>query len=592
VAPFPASPGTGATGARSPFEMKTAVLLSRVAPAALALLLWNPWTFEWLIGTPNLYPAWARLAVCAPGLCVAALCIASALRPQGRLLTRLALAGATCALLVPLAGEGLIRLGIARGFDDLRDPGSYADPMGDDDYWKLAYAWNRTAQERVRADRELDPRIGRWNPGTRQKPAVVVRDEARDLPPGEDDPIFFFGDSFVGGVPSVPPELSLTAQLDRRLPGLAVYNYGVGGYGVDQAYLRCESALLKLKGTRRPIVLFGVLTVDLDRTIVSVRDFYPKPHFALEDGELVLGNVPLGDPVRWFEEHPPAVRSFFAAFVATKMRVAAAEGRWWESGYRRDHKMRVNRRILEEVVRLAREHDLPLMFVLFANENELSGGWRGPFLARVFDELGVPWVDTRDVIRASKQPAYGADRHFNAHGNALAAQVIAERVGRGLGGRTFEVRDPALYEMFVTPPDAVVCDPPASHETARMLDVLLVRAPSEMRFSVAPGEWLVRAGFGILPRGYRDADATRGVRFSVRARDPDGTERELWSTRLDPAARPEQRPLQQLVLPFAASQACELLLRTDADPQGGGANDLAFWTAVEIAPAEPGDAAR
>jgi len=575
--------------------MKSTVWLSRAAPAVLALLLWNPWTFEILIGTRSLYPAWARLAVFAPALGVAALCAASALLPRRRILAKLVLLAVSLALVAPLVGEGLIRLGIALDLSGLREPGLYADPHADDDYWKLAYAWNSEAQARVRTSAGRHPRIGLWNPGTRTNPRVVVRDEARDLPAGE-DVVLFFGDSFVGGVRSVPPDLSLPAQIDDRLRGVAVINYGVGGYGVDQSYLRFEEAVRKLGG-RRPVILFGVLTVDLDRTIVSVRDFFPKPRFALVDGELVLENVPLwesgaGDPARWFEEHPPAVRSYFAAYLARRMRWAAAGGRWWESGYRRDTKMQVNRRILEEVVSLARAQGLPLLFVLFANENELVTGWRGPFLARVFDELGVPWVDTRGAIRASPARAYGDDWHFNAIGNALAARAIAERLGQGLEGRVFEVvdrevgqlgRDADLYRMFVTPPDSVVCDPPPSPRQAYDLQVLLVGTPSEMSFSVGPGAWLVRGGFGILPRGYRQ-DGSDGVRFSVLARRPDGTERPLWNELLDPASRPEHRPPQALDVAFESQEPAEILLRTEAGPAGRPEGDLAYWTAVRIVP--------
>jgi len=81
-------------------------------------------------------------------------------------------------------------------------------------------------------------------------------------------------------------------------PALEVLNYGVGGYGLDQAFLR----YLKVGGDFRPdIVLIGYMSENMGRSVSVYRPFlvpqgggiYSKPRFRLEDGKLVLRPNPL-----------------------------------------------------------------------------------------------------------------------------------------------------------------------------------------------------------------------------------------------------------------------------------------------------------
>ena len=84
-------------------------------------------------------------------------------------------------------------------------------------------------------------------------------------------------------------------------------NYGVGGYGVDQTYLLMSSSVAQY---RNPVIVFSLLTEDLDRALLSVREG-PKPRYVLDDGKLESRMIPIDrDPADSFARTNPAIRSY------------------------------------------------------------------------------------------------------------------------------------------------------------------------------------------------------------------------------------------------------------------------------------------
>jgi hypothetical protein len=77
-----------------------------------------------------------------------------------------------------------------------------------------------------------------------------------------------------------------------------VFNFGGGGYGTDQAYLRFQAEYSKAK---TPLVALGLITENINRIVNVYRPFYfertgdllSKPRFILKDGERVLLDNPL-----------------------------------------------------------------------------------------------------------------------------------------------------------------------------------------------------------------------------------------------------------------------------------------------------------
>jgi lysophospholipase L1-like esterase len=123
-----------------------------------------------------------------------------------------------------------------------------------------------------------------------------------------------FGDSFVYGN-EVGPEESWPARLERMHPTLEVLNFGVGGYGVDQALLRYRQ---EGAAFRPNIVIMGFTPDDLRRVVNVYRRFissheWPmaKPRFRpVPGGRLELVPTPLQSvsDYRRLLDDPGAVR--------------------------------------------------------------------------------------------------------------------------------------------------------------------------------------------------------------------------------------------------------------------------------------------
>jgi hypothetical protein len=123
--------------------------------------------------------------------------------------------------------------------------------------------------------------------------------EYSELPSSELVRIATFGDSFTHG-DEVRNEDTWQAQLERCNAKLEVLNFGVGGYGPDQAYLRYQKVGRKYSAS---IILIGFLSENIYRTMNVFRPFYAphnslplsKPRFLVQDGKFILLPNPLSD---------------------------------------------------------------------------------------------------------------------------------------------------------------------------------------------------------------------------------------------------------------------------------------------------------
>lgn len=126
----------------------------------------------------------------------------------------------------------------------------------------------------LRADREYTPR----------PPAGKLR-------------IATFGDSYTHGT-DVGNADTWQAALERLDPRLEVLNFGVGAYGLDQAYLRYREDGRRFASQ---VVLIGLMSENIFRSVSVFRPFYVprtgaplgKPRFVLRDGGLALLPNPL-----------------------------------------------------------------------------------------------------------------------------------------------------------------------------------------------------------------------------------------------------------------------------------------------------------
>jgi len=154
---------------------------------------------------------------------------------------------------------------------------------------------------------ELDPELGwRYRPGYARGADRINEQGTRNLhryapsPPSDAIRVAVFGDSFVYGN-EVGTADAWPSRLEAIDPRFEAPNYGVGGYGADQALLRYRRDGLTL---HPQVVVLGFTPDDLRRLVNVYRRFiddreWPlaKPRFALDDrGALQLIPSPLQRP--------------------------------------------------------------------------------------------------------------------------------------------------------------------------------------------------------------------------------------------------------------------------------------------------------
>jgi hypothetical protein len=110
--------------------------------------------------------------------------------------------------------------------------------------------------------------------------------------------VVVLGDSFTFGE-GVSDDETFCAHLARALPDTDIINMGVHGYGYGQMCITLEQEGVKY---RPDVVLIGFVYDDMNRTVLSFRDF-AKPRFTLEGERLVLTHTPVPPPpdvlARW-----------------------------------------------------------------------------------------------------------------------------------------------------------------------------------------------------------------------------------------------------------------------------------------------------
>ena len=330
--------------------------------------------------------------------------------------------------LVVLVGEGAFRLGVVLGSASFKNPGLYADWTSDDDYWKLRHLWGRKVSPESKEP--LDPFLGWVVPKSPTNPLGAAMDKTEKSQPIEYERpnILFFGDSFVQGQGDFSKRLP--QQLAAIMPGVPVHNLGVRGYGVDQIYLRTLQISHSFK---RPAWVIGLLTVDLDRSVLRFRTG-PKPYFELPAGKLEVRGVPMEpDADRFLKNSPPEIDSYLFAFLKRRWTLLLAKGNELELTEGRDLKKEINAKILGELVSEARTRGIPLVFSLFYNREELSYvGWREKFLKEQLTHLGASFVDSKELLLSSAKASgasleafYLPEGHLNEKGNEIVARAIA-----------------------------------------------------------------------------------------------------------------------------------------------------------------------
>ncbi len=130
----------------------------------------------------------------------------------------------------------------------------------------------------------VNPRLG-WpsEQALQEERDDLARTIAAAPDPGAGFPISAYGDSFTAGYGVDPPHA--WSNVLGKMLGCPIANYGVPGYGTDQAYLRFHENT----GDHAKIVLLGVLSENIQRNVNQLRNFLipsdqcqTKPRFILD----------------------------------------------------------------------------------------------------------------------------------------------------------------------------------------------------------------------------------------------------------------------------------------------------------------------
>ncbi len=236
-----------------------------------------------------------------------------------------------------------------------------------------------------------------------------------------------------------------------------VLNFGVPGFGVDQAYLRYQRDVRPLKPD---IVVFGLISHDLMRsmTVYSFIRFpewespYSKPRFVTEGEDLRLLNTPLLNPTTIFSmgsvqqlpflEYEPGYQasdwqwklyhsSYIARFVTSKF-PRWPEGRPETSGRMQNE---INQKILRSFIASAeRAGSTPVILYLPAPTDfgaDATTGARGWLRS-----AGIPYLDATPCL--NKLPVSdrfvtieGRRGHFTPKANQILADLLYRTLNAG-----------------------------------------------------------------------------------------------------------------------------------------------------------------
>ncbi len=306
-------------------------------------------------------------------------------------------------------------------FDRLRAPDNYADYFSDDDYYKLSYLFNNKKISDI-----PHPLLG-WSGNFSS--TTYIHDDSHNLQSRR--PVLLYGDSFAAR----PHFQTILNNAPEFSQDYYLLNYGVGGYGVGQIFLLFQKSVHLYDD---PFVVVSLMTLDLDRTVLSVRSGQ-KPYFQMENGVLTLKGVPINpDPHDFFIRHPPQITSYVYRRILYAYLPDEAVSILRPNQARIEEKKAVNEQIVLEIIKELRENDLDFIFLIFhphwpgVSTLDSESDWRDPFLRTLLEEQNAPYIWSKDVF---KQDSHNRTFSFadyieleNGHPTPYFYQLLAAEI--------------------------------------------------------------------------------------------------------------------------------------------------------------------
>ena len=321
--------------------------------------------------------------------------------------------------------EACMRFSVEHGgWSRFANPGAYFDPTCEDRFWRLLHhspGWDQAL--RIHSEHEHDSTLG-WSVDQRNKNSWGAWESPIYPLRFEGEPIGVFGDSYVFG--TTEDGQRFPDQLAALLPDNRLLNYGVAGYGFDQIVLSFEAHAERLSGST---ALVGVLTNDLDRSVLSVRSG-PKPYFTSDDEGLTLHTDHIVSHEDYFATHPVRPLSYLWTYLRINI------PRHWKVWVKKEpwncelsEKESINSALFSRLKASCDAHNIDCQVVLFHNPEQVTQppDWRSELVHRETERVGLPLIDTREeTLNALGEGVafYGNDRHPSAEGNRLLAERV------------------------------------------------------------------------------------------------------------------------------------------------------------------------
>jgi hypothetical protein len=256
-------------------------------------------------------------------------------------------------------------------------------------------------------------------------------DFTRSVPPGRVR-IVCSGDSFTFGY-GVDDEQAWCQHLVALDPRLQTVNMGLGGYGVDQAYLWYMRDGLQFE---HQLHLFVFLTDDFRRMRSDRFMGYGKPLLTVQGDSIAVANLPVPE-TSWFIRrralHGETIARLSIVRLSRKLlglddAAAAAERTGAQDAAVRD----VVARIFEDLRRAneAKNSRIVLVYLPGAwdyKPDPQTDDWRR-YVREEAARQGILLLDLVEEIRGVRptqvDDLYAPNRHFSAAGNFWAAEVL------------------------------------------------------------------------------------------------------------------------------------------------------------------------
>jgi hypothetical protein len=270
--------------------------------------------------------------------------------------------------------------------------------------------------------------------------------------------IALVGDSYTFGE-VVPYEDTWGYRMQQQLgERCQVLNFGVGGYGVDQMYLRY---LKDVRAWHPDLVILGFINHDVIRTMaIYIFLMFPdggmpfaKPRFVLQDGGLEVLNRPLPSIPQMLAQ--ASIRDL--PFIEYDINYRETE--WDRPDWRYanhsyvfrlltslhplyEHERpqisdrateEINRRVYEEFVKMVtKDGGLPVIVYLPTNTDYPIPSWE-PIGLKILREAGIPHHDLRTCVGAALAPAElfnppERGGHYSPRGNQAVTDCLFQEV--------------------------------------------------------------------------------------------------------------------------------------------------------------------